>query len=134
MDDKDWKQKLTPDQYRVLREKGTEVPFTGRFLDNEREGIYTCVACGAKLFTSDTKYESDIPGLAGWPSFGDVVDSGAVRLQPDNSLGMSRTEVVCANCGGHLGHLFDDEQSPTGQHYCVNSVCLEFQPKTDDKA
>ncbi|CAN5380484.1 peptide-methionine (R)-S-oxide reductase MsrB [soil metagenome] len=122
-----WKDKLTPEQYRVLREKGTEAPFSGKFLHHDEAGMYTCAACGAELFKSDSKYESDIPGLAGWPSFGDVIDGGAVELRDDNSLGMNRTEVVCKNCGSHLGHIFDDESSPTGKHYCINSVCLDFK-------
>lgn len=91
--------------------------------------MYTCAACGAELFSSDTKYESDIPGLAGWPSFYDVAKSGAVKLANDNSLGMQRVEVTCANCGSHLGHLFDDPSSPNGQHYCINSAALDFDPR-----
>jgi methionine-R-sulfoxide reductase len=124
--EEEWKQKLTPEQYKVLREKGTEAPFSGEFLDNYEDGTYKCVACGNKLFNGSSKYESKTPGLIGWPSFQDVIDSGAVKLQSDDSLGMKRTEVVCAKCGGHLGHLFDDELSPNGKHYCINSVCLEF--------
>ena len=124
--DDDWKNKLTAEQYKVLREKGTEAPFSGEFLGNYQDGTYTCVACGNKLFSSSTKYESKTPGLIGWPSFQDVIDEGAVELRPDNSLGMERTEVACAKCGGHLGHLFDDELSPNGKHYCINSVCLAF--------
>lgn len=127
--DDDWKKELTPEQYRVLRQKGTEAPFTGQFLHNDKTGDYTCAACGAVLFKSDTKYDSDIPGLAGWPSFGDVAASDAVELADDDSLGMHRTEVLCKNCGSHLGHLFDDASSPTGKHYCINSVCLDFSEK-----
>lgn len=129
----EWKQKLTPEQYRVLREKGTEAPFTGKLLNEKRTGNYTCAACGALLFKSDSKYESDIPGLAGWPSFADVASGGAVELLPDDSLGMHRTEVICKNCGSHLGHLFDDGSSPSGQHYCINSVCLDFKEKPATK-
>jgi len=123
----EWKDKLTPEQYRVLREKGTEAPFSGALLNEKGTGDYRCAACGALLFKSDAKYESDIPGLAGWPSFADVASSDAVELTPDNSHGMHRTEVICKNCGSHLGHLFDDDSSPTGKHYCINSVCLDFK-------
>lgn len=125
--DDTWKQKLTPEQYHILREKGTETPFTGKFLHNDKTGDYTCAACGAVLFKSDAKYDSSIPGLMGWPSFADVAKSGAVELSDDNSLGMSRTEVTCKNCGSHLGHLFDDDTSPSGQHYCINSAALDFK-------
>lgn len=116
-----WKDKLTPEQYRVLREKGTEMPFTGKLLKESRDGMYKCVACGNPLFSSDTKFDSG----TGWPSF-DQALPGAVKLIPDTSHGMRRTEVVCAQCGGHLGHLFDDGPTATGQRYCLNSVCLEF--------
>lgn len=115
----------------MLREKGTEAPFSGALLNEKGTGDYRCAACGALLFKSDSKYESDIPGLAGWPSFADVASSDAVELAPDNSHGMQRTEVVCKNCGSHLGHLFDDDSSPSGKHYCINSVCLDF--RKDDK-
>jgi len=131
MTDDEWKQKLTPEQYHVLREKGTEVPSTGQLLHNEAAGEYTCAACGTVLFKSDTKYESTIPGLIGWPSFADVAYDAqgqpAVILQDDDSLGMMRVEAMCRNCGSHLGHLFPDDSSPTGQHYCINSVALDFQ-------
>lgn len=128
--DVEWKGKLTPEQYHVLREKGTEIPFTGKFLQHHADGMYACVACGTPLFSSDSKYESDIPGLAGWPSFAEVAGSDAVELKDDDSFGMHRIEVVCKTCGGHLGHVFDDPGSPTGKHYCINSVCLDFQLKT----
>lgn len=127
MTEDDWKQKLTPEQYHVLREKGTEVPGTGKYVDFYEDGSYHCAACGQVLFKSDTKYESSIPGLIGWPAFSEAADSGAVKLQDDNSMGMQRTEVVCANCGSHLGHLFPDDSSPNGQHYCINSAALEFE-------
>lgn len=123
MQDDDWKQKLTPEQYQVLRMKGTEQPFTGTFLHNKDKGMYTCAACGATLFSSDTKFDSG----SGWPSFYDVAAAGAVTLVQDDSHGMARTEVVCSNCGGHLGHIFDDaHDQPTGKRYCINSVSLGF--------
>jgi len=128
--DEDWKKKLTPEQYHVLREKGTEAPFSGELLDNEKPGVYTCAACGAELFKSENKYESTIPGLKGWPSFADVAKTGAIDLADDYSFGMHRIEAICTNCGGHLGHLFDDDTSPTGKHYCVSSVALGFKPKS----
>lgn len=125
-----WKDKLTTEQYRVLRQKGTEAPFSGEFVNHDAKGMYTCAACGVPLFKSDAKYESNMPGLAGWPSFYSVAKTGAVKLEPDDSLGMQRTEVICANCGGHLGHLFeDDPAAPNGKHYCINSVCLAFKPE-----
>ncbi|HEY4963446.1 MAG TPA: peptide-methionine (R)-S-oxide reductase MsrB [Candidatus Saccharimonadales bacterium] len=129
MDDKDWQDKLTPEQYRVLRKKGTEVPFSGELLHNEADGDYVCAACGSLLFKSDAKYESTTPGLIGWPSFSELADNSAVTLLPDNNQGMQRTEVVCNNCGSHLGHVFPDHTSPTGDHYCINSISLDFKPK-----
>lgn len=125
--DTDWKRKLTPEQYRILREKGTEVPFTGKLLQNKADGMYTCAACGNPLFSSETKFESG----SGWPSFYDVAKAGAVEVKEDLSHGMQRLEVTCAKCGGHLGHVFEDGPQPTGQRYCINSVCLAFQPKAD---
>lgn len=124
--DAEWRQELTPEQYEVLRNKATEEPFTGKFLHNKDSGTYVCVACGNELFSSDTKFESG----SGWPSFYDVAKSGVVKLVPDSSHGMERTEVVCANCGSHLGHLFDDAyDQPTGQRYCINSMALDFIKK-----
>lgn len=117
---------LTPEQYRVLRQKETEAPFSGVYLDHKANGMYLCAGCGAQLFSSKDKYQSDVPGLAGWPSFAEVSSSAAVELKPDNSHGMQRTEVICQNCGGHLGHLFPDDSSPSGRHYCINSVALDF--------
>jgi peptide-methionine (R)-S-oxide reductase len=130
----EWKQKLTPEQYSVLRMQGTEAPGTGKYVDFYEDGMYHCAACGTALFGSDTKYESNMPGLIGWPAFSEAAANDAVELKPDNSLGMSRTEVVCKNCGSHLGHLFDDPSSPNGKHYCINSVCLDFTPQTKEKA
>jgi len=129
----EWKKKLTPEQYRVLREKGTEAPGSGALLNNDKDGNYRCAACNAVVFKSDDKYESFIPGLEGWPSFAAAAND-AVILQPDNSHGMSRTEVVCKNCGSHLGHLFDDPGSPTNQHFCINSVALDFKPQKSQDA
>jgi len=119
--DAQWKDKLTPDQYKVLREKGTEAPFSGKLLKENRDGMYKCVACGNPLFASDAKFDSG----TGWPSFDDAL-SGAVKFVDDATHGMNRTEVVCAQCGSHLGHLFDDGPTKTGKRYCLNSVCLEF--------
>lgn len=119
--EQEWKSKLNPEQYAVLREKGTETPFTGKLLKEKRDGMYKCAACGNPLFSSDTKFESG----TGWPSFDDALP-GAVKFIEDNTHGMNRTEVVCAQCGSHLGHLFNDGPTKTGQRYCLNSVCLEF--------
>ena len=125
MTDEDFKKKLNPEQYAVLREKATEAPFTGEFLHNKDSGIYTCMACGAELFSSATKFDSG----SGWPSFYDVAQSDAVKLTTDSSHGMERTEAVCANCGSHLGHVFDDAyDQPTGQRFCINSIALDFKP------
>ena len=116
-----WKGKLTPEQYAVLRERGTEAPFSGELLHEKRSGMYACAACGAKLFASDAKFDSG----TGWPSFDQAIP-GSTTLVQDASHGMQRTEVVCANCGSHLGHLFDDGPTSSGQRYCLNSVCLTF--------
>lgn len=125
--DEEWKKRLSPEQYKVLRQGGTEAPYSGTLLHNTESGMYSCAACGVELFDSGTKYESVQSGLAGWPSFYDA-KPGAVEFKDDNSLGMQRIEVTCANCGSHLGHIFPDD-SPTGKHYCINSTCLVFQPK-----
>lgn len=124
--DEQLRKKLTPKQYHILREKGTEAPFSGELLNNKKDGMYVCAACGAKLFKSEHKFNSN----SGWPSFYDVFSSNSVRLIEDDSQGMKRTEVICANCSSHLGHVFDDAfDMPTGQRFCINSASLEFQDK-----
>lgn len=126
MTNDEWKKRLSAEQYRVLREKGTEQPFTGHLLHNTEDGMYRCAACDAPLFGSGTKFDSH----CGWPSFYDVASSSSVELKTDTSHGMERVEVVCTNCGGHLGHLFEDApDQPTGLRYCINSVSLNFEPK-----
>lgn len=127
--DEELRKKLAPEQYYVMRQKGTEMPFSGELLDNDTPGEYRCAACGNLIFKSDSKYESDIPGLAGWPSFAEVADNEAVELLEDDSHGVQRIEAVCKKCGSHLGHLFDDDSSPTGKHYCINSVAMKFEAK-----
>ena len=122
-EENEWRKKLTREQYKVLREKGTERPFTGKYWDNHEKGKYYCAACGAPLFDSDTKFESE----SGWPSFYAPVDENQIDTQTDRSLGMTRTEVLCKNCGGHLGHVFPDGPKPTGKRYCINSISLDFK-------
>lgn len=120
------KKKLTPEQYHILREKGTEAPFTGKYLDHKERGMYTCAVCGAEIFSSDTKFESG----SGWPSFNNPANTKAVNLLEDNSDGTRRVEVQCATCGSHLGHVFNDApDQPTGVRFCINSACLAFEPK-----
>jgi peptide-methionine (R)-S-oxide reductase len=127
LSDEEWKKKLTPEQYHVLRQHGTEPPFSGKLLQNKETGEYKCAACGQMLFKSDAKYEAKQRGLEGWPSFAEVAGSAKVDLVDDLDWGMHRTEVICKNCGSHLGHLFDDPDSPSGKHYCINSCALDFK-------
>jgi len=121
----EWKKILTSEEFLVLRKKGTEPPFSGKYVHQTAEGTYVCAGCGNTLFSSETKFDSG----SGWPSFFVPVSNDAVLLKPDTSLGMKRTEVVCARCGGHLGHVFDDGPKPTGQRYCMNSISLHFLEK-----
>src|SRR5215218_4439236 len=122
MTEEEWRQRLTPEQYRVLREQETEPPFSHPYAFTEEEGVYRCAGCGAELFRADAKFESG----TGWPSFTDPAVADAVELRPDHSHGMERTEVVCRRCGGHLGHVFDDGPAPTGLRYCINSLSLDL--------
>ncbi|TMB51575.1 MAG: peptide-methionine (R)-S-oxide reductase MsrB [Chloroflexi bacterium] len=122
--DATWRQELTPEQFHVLREKGTERAFTGIYWDEHTPGLYRCAACGNPLFSSDTKFESG----TGWPSFTSPVNDGSVETETDRSFFMSRTEVLCSACGGHLGHVFPDGPRPTGLRYCINSASLTLEP------
>ena len=127
LSDDEWRVRLSPEQYRMLREKGTERAFTGKYWDDHTSGTYKCAGCGTELFSSDTKYDSG----SGWPSFYAALDKSRVREIHDTSHGMHRTEVVCATCGGHLGHIFPDGPKPTGVRYCINSASLDLAPKKD---
>jgi peptide-methionine (R)-S-oxide reductase len=121
----DWKKILTPKEFYILREKGTESPFSGKYTNNKDRGIYVCAGCKNELFSSEVKFDSG----SGWPSFWDVISKDSIDLKSDHSLGMHRIEVICSNCGGHLGHVFDDGPKPTDKRYCINSTSLQFQKK-----
>jgi peptide-methionine (R)-S-oxide reductase len=128
-DEEEWQKKLSPLQYRVMRQKETEAPFSGKYYKSRHKGVYKCAACGAELFSSKTKFDS----ASGWPSFDEALP-GAVKFLPDKSHGMQRIEVVCARCGSHLGHIFDDGPTKTGKRYCINSVCLDLESKKDEQS
>ncbi len=125
--EKEWKLKLSPEQYKVLRQCGTEPPFSGKYVNHKEDGTYVCAGCGNELFASDTKYDS----RSGWPAFWNKVSEDSVDIKEDRSLGMKRIEVLCKKCGGHLGHVFEDGPEPTGLRYCINSAALDFKEKNE---
>jgi peptide-methionine (R)-S-oxide reductase len=125
--EEEWREKLSPERYAVLRQKGTEPAWSGELLHVEGTGVFSCAGCGAALFPSATKFDSG----SGWPSFYQALDDGVIREHVDRSFGMARTEITCARCGGHLGHVFPDGPRPTGQRYCVNSLSIEYEPDPD---
>lgn len=127
--DEEWREELSEEQYYVLRQKGTERPFTGKYYKNNDNGMYVCAGCGAELFSSTEKYNSG----CGWPSFWGPANNKNIDMKMDHSHGMTRIEVLCANCGGHLGHVFDDGPAPTGQRFCINSVSIDLKTDTDEK-
>lgn len=123
--DEEWKNVLTDEEYKILRKKGTEPPFTGKYTNFKKKGIYKCAGCGNELFSSDVKYDSG----SGWPSFNTPISNDKIELKKDKSYGMNRTEVLCSKCGGHLGHVFNDGPTPTGLRFCINSTALHFKEK-----